>query len=363
LNEVAAALVTETSLPPLLRLIALRLRELVDARLVTIALPTPDGSMAVAAADGENADEALRNPTLAQRSKTRGVFERMRRERLNSVLDDPEIDQEAARRWGVTSGMWIPLVVRDRAVGVIAVHDKLGDDPRFTDDDMRLAEGFAIRASAAVELSERVQRDFLRRVVEAQELERQRLARELHDETGQALTSILLGLKGLEEANTEEQRESAAGDLRELVVSTLQDVRRLAVELRPKALDDFGLVPALERLAQTFTEQVGIETDLEASLGETRLPREVETALYRLVQEALTNVVKHSRARHVSISLVRRPSSVSAVIEDDGIGFDEPAGDGLGLVGMRERVGLLDGRLEVESRSDHGTTIVAEVPL
>jgi signal transduction histidine kinase len=140
-------------------------------------------------------------------------------------------------------------------------------------------------------------------------------------------------------------------------------VRRLAVELRPKALDDFGLLPALERLAQTFTEQVGIETDVEASLGDTRLPPEVETALYRLVQEALTNVVKHSRARHVSISLVRRTSSVSAVIEDDGVGFAELSGDGLGLIGMRERVGLLDGRLEIESRPDHGTTIMAEVPL
>ena len=363
LNEVASALVSETSLVPLLRLIASRLRELVDARLVTIALPAPDGTMVVAAAEGENAQEALRRPDIAQRSKTRAVFERKRMERVSSVIDDPEIDQEAARRWGVTSGMWVPLMVRDRAVGVIAVHDKLGDDPRFVDEDLRLAEGFAIRASAAVELSERVQRDSLRRVVEAQELERRRLARELHDETGQALTSILLGLKGVEEAKSDEQRDRAAADLRQLVVSTLQDVRRLAVELRPKALDDFGLLPALERLAQTFTEQVGIETDVEASLGETRLPAEVETALFRLVQEALTNVIKHSRARHVSISLVRRANSVSAVIEDDGVGFTEPSRDGIGLIGMRERVGLLDGRLEIESRPDHGTTIVAEVPV
>jgi signal transduction histidine kinase len=200
-------------------------------------------------------------------------------------------------------------------------------------------------------------------VVEAQELERRRLARELHDETGQALTSILLGLKAVEEAKSGEQRDKAATDLRQLVVSTLQDVRRLAVELRPKTLDDFGLRPALERLAQTFTEQVGIATDVEASLGETRLPAEVETALYRLVQEALTNVIKHSRARHVSILLVRKANSVSAVIEDDGVGFSEPSKDGIGLIGMRERVGLLDGRLEIESRPDHGTTIVAEVPL
>ncbi len=363
LNEVASALVSETSLVPLLRLIAQRLRELVEARLLLIALPSPDGSMVVAAADGENADEALRSPGIGQRSKTRAVFDRRRSERVDTVFEDPEIDQEPARRWGVTSGMWVPLIVRDRAVGVIAAHDKLGPDPRFTEEDLRLAEGFAVRASAAVELSERVQRDALRRVVEAQEVERKRLARELHDETGQALTSILLGLKAVEDAKDDAEKDAAAAELRELVVSTLQDVRRLAVELRPKALDDFGLQAALERLAQTFTEQIGIETDVEASLGDERLPPEVETALYRLVQEALTNVVKHSRASHVSISLVRKSHSVSAVIEDDGVGFTEPSRDGLGLIGMRERVGLLDGRLDVETRPGAGTTIVAEVPL
>jgi two-component system, NarL family, sensor histidine kinase DevS len=328
-----------------------------------VALPAPGESMAVAAAAGENADEALRSPEIAQRSKTRAVFERRRSERVNAVYDDPEIDHDATRRWGVTAGMWVPLVVRERSVGVIACHDKLGHDPRFTEDDLRLAEAFAVRASAAVELSERVQRDALRRVVEAQELERRRLARELHDETGQALTSILLGLNAVEEAKSDELRDAAGKELRDLVVSTLQDVRRLAVELRPKALDDFGLVPALERLAQTFTEQIGIETDVEASLGTERLPPEVETALYRLVQEALTNVVKHARASHVSISLVRRTRSVSVVVEDDGVGFSDPSGDGLGLIGMRERVGLLDGRLEVEANPGRGTTIVAEVPL
>jgi GAF domain-containing protein len=152
LNEVASALVTETSAAPLLRLIATRLRELLDARLVTIALPAPNDRMVVVAAAGGNADEALREPELAERSKTRSVFERRRTERVSSVFDDPEIDQAAARRWGYTTGLWVPLVVRDRAVGVIACHDKLGDDPRFGEEDQRLAEAFGVRASAAVEL-------------------------------------------------------------------------------------------------------------------------------------------------------------------------------------------------------------------
>jgi signal transduction histidine kinase len=153
--------------------------------------------------------------------------------------------------------------------------------------------------------------------------------------------------------------------VRELVVSTLQDVRRLAVELRPSALDDFGLVSAVERLAQTFREQTGMHVDLEAQLGEERLPGEVETALYRIVQEALTNIVKHAEASRVSILLTRKDGSALAVVEDDGLGFDPGAArdEGLGLVGMRERMALVGGRLRIESSTGAGATLVAEVPL
>jgi signal transduction histidine kinase len=224
-----------------------------------------------------------------------------------------------------------------------------------------LAEIFATRAAAAVGLSERVERDTLRRIVAAQELERQRLARELHDETGQALTSILLGLKRLDGAGSPE----AVASLRELVVATLQDVRRLAVELRPKVLDDFGLVPALERLTQGFAEQTGIAVDLEAGAIAERLPVEVETAIYRIVQEALTNVVKHAQAHSVSVVLTRGDGRIKAVIEDDGTGFEPETrgGDGIGLVGMRERIELLDGSLAVESSPRSGTTVAIEVPV
>jgi signal transduction histidine kinase len=201
--------------------------------------------------------------------------------------------------------------------------------------------------------------------VQAQELERRRLARELHDETGQALTSILLGLKPLEEALADHPARAALVELREHVVSALQNVRRLAVELRPAVLDDFGLVPALERLIDAFGEQSDVRVDFHSALGDTRLPSDVETALYRVVQESLTNIVKHANARHISISLARRESSVAAVIEDDGAGFDQRLvrEDGVGLLGMRERLALLDGRLEIESRPGAGTTVVAEVPL
>ena len=161
---------------------------------------------------------------------------------------------------------------------------------------------------------------------------------------------------------TDDAREATAA-LRDLVVRTLQDVRRLAVELRPSALDDFGLVPAIERLAGTLAEQSELVVDLEARLGDQRLPPEAETALYRIVQEALTNVVKHASATRVSITLVRKEASAVVVIEDDGRGFDPEAvrAGALGFTGMRERVELVGGRLTVETSPGAGTTLVAEV--
>jgi two-component system, NarL family, sensor histidine kinase DevS len=360
MQEISEALVGELDLPRLLQLVVERLRELIDARVVAIALPAGD-ALRVEAVAGHGS-EMLRDASIPRASKVGSVLARGRSERVDSILDDPEVVQEVARRFGAVTGLYVPLIARESPIGIVFAHDRLGRDPRFTSTDLRLAEHFAQRAAVAVDLSRRVQRDSLRRLVEGQEIERRRLARELHDETGQALTSVLLGLKAVESA---EDVPAAVADLRRLVVATLQDVRRLAVELRPKALDDFGLVPAVERLTDTFTASTGIPVQLEGRLGDERLPPEVETTLYRVVQESLTNVAKHSGARTVSVLLVRRDSAVAAVIEDDGYGFapgDEERG-GIGLAGMRERVALLDGRLTIEAKQGAGTTIAAEVPL
>jgi signal transduction histidine kinase len=362
LNEIGIALASEIELQPLLALVARRLRELVDARLVLIALPE-GGALEVAAADGEASYGAVGMRLEFAGSKAGRVLERGRSERVDSVLEDPEIDQQAARRLGVHSALFVPLTVRGRSIGVVIAHDKAGATPTFTDDDLRLAETLAARAAVAVDLSERISRDAVRRVVDAQEAERKRLARELHDETGQALTSILLGLKPLDDKLGSDEAREALVSLRELVVATLQDVRRLAVELRPAALDDFGLVPAVERLAETFRERSGLEVDLESRLGERRLPSELETVLFRIVQETLTNIVRHAEASRVSILLTAKNGAVTAVVEDDGVGFDPLTVSGLGLVGMRERVELVGGRLQIESGAGAGTTVVAEVPL
>jgi signal transduction histidine kinase len=362
LNEIGNALVGELDLPTLLDLIARRLRELIAAKLVTIMLPA-DGGLRIAAADGESAGQLVGLAVPRGESKAGRVFERGRSERVDSSLKDPEVNQESVHLMTATTGLYVPLLARDRPIGVIVAHDRLGADPRFSDADLRLAEQFAVRAAVAVDLSLRVARDSLRRVVAGQEVERRRLARELHDETGQALTSILLGLKAVEEAQSETQLRAAGAELRELIVATLQDVRDLAVQLRPKALDDFGLMAAVERLARTTSDATGIAVDVESRLGHERLPEEVETTLYRIVQEALTNVVKHAQAQNVTVLLIRRAGTTTAVIEDDGRGFspDEPTGDGHGLLGIRERVTLLDGRLSIESAPGAGTTLVAAV--
>ena len=361
LNEIGAALATEVELEPLLGLVARRMQELVEARIVLIALPDAEGSLRVVGAAGR--DDAMGRELALSTTKTGRVLERGHTERVDAVDEDPEVDQQIARELGVTSAIYLPLSVRGRPFGVVVVHDKLARDPRFDEADVRLAESFVARAAIAVDLSERVTRDSLRRVVQAQELERARLARELHDETGQALASILLGLRQLEDAVETDEARAAAADLRDLVVATLQDVRRLAIELRPSALDDFGLVPAVERLAATVSES-GPAVDVASQLGDARLAADAETVLYRIVQESLTNVVKHASADHVSITLVRKGEAAVVVVEDDGTGFD-PADlrDGaLGIAGMRERVALVGGRLTIESSPRRGTTLVAEVP-
>jgi signal transduction histidine kinase len=374
MEEIGQALVSDLELSRMLELICRRLRELVGARTVFVALPAPDGELRIeAAVDDHDVTSAVGVRIPAARSMTGRAFTRRRTFRVDSFIDDPEIDQDLTRRLAElmrlpvpTAGVFAPLVLRERAIGAIVAHDKLNGPPgdlRFSEEDVRLVETIASRAAVAVDLSRRVERDTVRRVVQAQETERRRLARELHDETGQALTSMLLGLRAVEGTTDEEARRQALASLRELTAGTLRDVRRLAVELRPKALDDFGLVAALERLVDGFRERTGLEAHFEARLAE-RLPREIETALYRIVQEALTNVIKHSRATTVSIVVARKDAAVTAVIEDDGAGFapDAPT-HGLGLVGMRERVALVNGRLTIESARGAGTALVVEVPL
>jgi signal transduction histidine kinase len=366
LHEIVRSMVTEIDLDRLLELVCLRVRELIDARVAMVALARPGSSdlevVAVDSADHEEVD-LLGHRLSRDHSKVGRVLERLQSARVDSLLDDPDVAQDETRAIGARTGLYVPLVAGGVPLGVIAVHDKLGKDARFSDADLRLVEIFGARAAVAVSLSEQVARDTVRRVVDAQESERRRLALELHDETGQALTSILLGVSSIRAARTDEEAERAEADVRALVVQALQDVRALAVELRPAALDDFGLGPAVERLAETFAQRSGIETVVHAKLEQRPSP-EIEITIYRVVQEALTNIVKHAGADHVSIVVSNRDGGVAVTIDDDGRGFESEGvrADALGLLGMRERLALVGGTLEVESSVDSGTTIAAQVP-
>jgi signal transduction histidine kinase len=361
LVEAGMALASELSLESLLQRLTELAAELTGARYAALGVIDATGS-GLERFITHGIDEACR-AAIGDEPQGRGILGALITDatplRLHAIADDSRSVGFPANHPPMSTFLGVPVVLRGVAYGNLYLTEKEGGAD-FTGADQELVELLASQAAVAIDLSQRVARDALRRVVAAQELERQRLARELHDETGQALTSILLGLKQLDGESPE-----AVAELRELVVATLQDVRRLAVELRPKVLDDFGLVPALERLTQGFAEHTGISVDLEASALTERLPVEVETAIFRIVQESLTNVVKHAHASSVSVVLTRGDGRIKAVIEDDGTGFaPETIGEsGIGLVGMRERIELLDGSLTVESSERSGTTVAVEVPV
>src|SRR5262249_11124771 len=185
-----------------------------------------------------------------------------------------------------------------------------------------------------------------------------------------SLTSLLLGLRTAAEAPSFDAARARLDDLRRITAGALDEVRRLARGLRPSVLDDLGLGPALERYAEDYARAHGVPVTGRAPALAGRLPEEVETTLYRVAQEALTNTARHAAARHVSVTAERTPDAVELVVTDDGRGFDSSAilggraaGRHLGLAGMRERAGLLNGTVAVESRPGHGTTVRVRVPL
>jgi signal transduction histidine kinase len=365
LNELTVGVLEERDVSRLLELVARRLRELIRARRVLISLPLAAGGLRVAAADGEGVADLV-GYIVPSGSKGARVLARGKSERIDSVLEDPEVDQVSARRAGGLTALIVPLVFHDKPIGVISAFNKDGPDPRFTDDDLRLAEAFGTRAALAVHLSERVARETFNATLEAEEAERGRIARELHDETGSALSGILLGLTAIDQAATLVEARQASAALQETARTTLEHVGRLAFDLRPSTLDDFGLGTALKALGAGLEEQGGPEVRLEVDLatGE-RLPARVETAVFRITQEALTNVVKHADAKTVHITFARQERSVVLTIDDDGCGFSraQASDDGFGLVGMRERTASVNGALSIESKPGAGTRLLVEIPI
>lgn len=236
------------------------------------------------------------------------------------------------------------------------------------------ADGLAQTFNVMLEAIDESSRQRASQIINAQEEERKRIARELHDETSQVLTSLLISLAILEESIQTEEARKRISDTRALAHQTLRAIRSLSIDLRPSALDDLGLLPALRWYLKEYQQKCPIEVEFHASGLKDRLPTEMETALYRIVQECLTNTARHSHAQHVTVSLREDVDAVYGTIEDDGEGFDYAAllkipanerglGRGLGLTGMQERADLLNGELELHTAPGQGTRVEVCIPL
>lgn len=295
--------------------------------------------------------------------------------------DGTPIDLEASVSTSMVTGKpYITTSIRDIAerkraeTALRQAHDEL--ERRVAERTSQLAQANEEMQAEVVERrqAEESRNELIRRLVTAQEEERRRIARELHDEMGQHLVALMLGLKSLD--NESRGRQATLDCLRQLTELAAQidnGVNRLALELRPAALDDLGLCTALANYAEAWSERSRIPVDFHcAGLGEEHLdlPPHIETVLYRIAQEALTNVFKHARAGRVSLIIEQRPDHVLAIIEDDGCGFETEAEQRaphatrkLGLLGMGERVALAGGTFNVESVPGAGTTIFVRVPV
>jgi PAS domain S-box-containing protein len=274
----------------------------------------------------------------------------------------------------------VPLGRAGSALGALSVAIPPGHT--FEQENLRLLASIGQQMGVALENArlweelrqkEQLRAELLARALQAQEGERKRIARELHDATGQSLNAILFGLKAVESAaqNDPSQISNLLTRLKASVSDTVRELQEIIYALRPSVLDDLGLIPALRWYAETFLEAEGTRVEWQISNGERRLPPEIETALFRIGQEAITNIRKYASARRVLISLAVNERSVRLQVEDDGVGFDvEEAlahtrrdGRGLGLLGMRERAELLGGWLRVESSPGGGTRVTVELSL
>lgn len=287
----------------------------------------------------------------------------------------------------------VPVARGDRRYGNLYLTEKVGGAP-FDDEDEALVVAFAAFAVGAIESARLVQaeraraqadadlataterakakREMLGEILTAQEAERARVSRDLHDDIGQALTSVLLALRLVEsslakgDVDLHDARQRTQ-DVRELVAGALHRTRQLAFDLRPTVLDDIGLLAALERLALDMTARGDATVELVTEgFASKRLPPEVETVVYRVVQEALTNVVRHAGAAAASVAVIVAEGRVRALVEDEGVGFDPtiaPTRGHLGLKGMAERADLIGGTVQLFSTVNAGTTVLLEVPL
>lgn len=359
---ITRAVGSETELDRVLELIVKRARALVEARAVVLLLA--EGEELVLAATAGQVDSRAVGTRIAHTATAVGeVLERGRAERVADVAARLALDEERLGVVGAETGLLVPVAYRVSRLGVLAAFDRLEGAPGFGDEEQSLLEAFAASAAIAVATAQSVERERLRHSLEAAERERRHWARELHDET-------LQGLGGLRMLLSSGRKSDDAAALRQVVDTAIEQLgrdieslRTLITELRPAALDELGLAPAIESLTARVSAVEGLGVDLQLDVGDRRLSPELETTVYRIVQEALSNVAKHSGAERVRVRVERTYTAVEVEVADDGRGFDvEQRREGFGLVGMRERTALAGGRMDVSS-SPEGTVVRAAFPL
>jgi signal transduction histidine kinase len=366
--DIARAVGGETDVARVLDLIVKRARALVDARALLVLLRRDD-HLFVAARAGEVTDE-MRDIEIPLDDS---VFGAVMEERVSQRLErgSPPSEARLRERLGAEAALVVPLLFRGRAVGALVALDReAGGGIEFDQEDLRLLQSFAASAATAVATAQTVESDRLRQQVEVAEKERERWARELHDDALQGLAAIRINLATAlqsEAEDREERIERAAEGTLESLEEQINELNRLINDLRPAALERLGLGGALQALAEECSARAEVEVDarIEIAPGSGEEPsRDEERIVYRLVQEALTNVVKHAGASHVEIRAEEHEGEVRIVVRDDGEGFDlEAATGGRGLLGMRKRIELFGGDIEVSSEPGGGTEISARVPL
>jgi signal transduction histidine kinase len=363
-RTIAVAIGAETDLSRVLELIAKRGRAIVEADSVVIMLQ--DGSeLAVAAGAGHaHPPNGTRIPIAGSTSGEVMVSQQPR------LVGDVESLRVAPQSFGVAtaqSALITPLVYRGTALGIIAAFNR-AEQKEFSLNDEQVLGSFAASAATAVTIAQSVQVDRLRHTLNAAESERRRWARELHDETLQGLGALKLIASAASRGSDQVATGAALEQLVNGLESEIENLHAIISELRPAALDDLGLKPAIEALARRHQQVNGIDVVCRLALpdparAERRLTPEVETTIYRLTQEALTNVAKHAGAEHATVAIETRDGRVRLRVEDDGTGFDSAAAtEGFGLIGMRERAALLKGSVEISSGATSGTTVTAELP-
>ncbi len=364
-RDVAVAIGEEIGLEHVLELIVKRGRALIGARSLVIMLR--DGHELVVHASAGHVREMCGTRLPIAESTSGQVLERRRAERITDVAARLRIEP---RTFGVSdpqTALLVPMLYRGKGVGLLAAFDRGEDGSVFSEDDEQTLRTFAASAATAVALAQSVQADRLRSSLAAADAERRRWARELHDETLQGLggLSVLLSSarRGDDLARAQEAMDEAVGHIEREIAN----LRSIITELRPAALDELGLRTAIEALLDRHRDESGCQVEGELTLADTRSERgglsdELETTIYRLLQEALSNVTKHARANRVQVRVAECEDELSIEVQDDGVGYDTTASsEGFGLVGMRERVELAGGRLSVDS-GEQGTLIRASLP-